>query len=380
MLVSGKPPAPPPPPWDAPWPDVCAVIPARNEAEILPATLSTVLRMEYPGRFRVILIDDGSSDGTAEVACKTARDLGREERLTVLFSPPLPPGWTGKLWAMEQGVRAAARTEFILFTDADIAYPEGKLKELVARAAGGDLDLVSHMVRLWVETRWERLLIPPFVYFFALPYPFRRVCDPRRSTAAAAGGCLLVRREALERSEGLGTISGELIDDCALARRVKKEGRPGGGRIWLGPARETRSLRPYGTLGEIWTMVARTAFVQLRFSLPLLTLTVAGMLLVFIVPPAAFFLGIGGVIAGKGLPALFLTGSGVAAWGIMARTYRPTLRLYDLSGPNSFLLPLAAFFYTLMTVDSARRFLSGRGGAWKGRTSPPRREAQKSPG
>lgn len=361
------------PPWDGPWPEICAVIPARDEAEVLPETLPAVLGLDYPGELRMIVVDDGSSDGTAATARRIARNLG-SGRLTVLSSPSLPPGWTGKLWAMEQGVRAAGGAGFILFTDADIAYPAGKLREIVSRALADDLDLVSLMVRLRAESGWERFLIPPFVYFFALLYPFRRVCDPCRRTAAAAGGSLLVRREALERAGGLAAVRGALIDDCSLAARIKDAGRPGRGRIWLGMAKGTRSVRPYGGVEGIWMMVARTAFVQLRFSGILLALTMAAMLLVFAVPPAATLVGIGLWLAGGGTPSLLLAGSGLAAWGIMARTYLPTVRLYGISPPCSFLLPAAALLYALMTLDSARRFAAGHGGMWKGRAASPRRQ------
>ncbi len=359
------------PPVEGPWPAVAVIIPARNEAEVLPTTLPSVLALDYPGEIHVLLVDDGSDDGTGEIARRIARGLGREERLTVLRGETLPAGWTGKLWALEQGVRARAkqRDEFLLFTDADIAYPPEKLRRLVACARHDDLDLVSLMVRLRAESFWERLLIPAFVYFFALLYPFSRVNDLRSRTAAAAGGCLLLRRAALEAAGGLEALRGELIDDCALARRIKDRGRPGGGRLRLGLGERTRSLRAYGTLGEIWTMVARTAFVQLRFSLPLLAGTVAGMLLVFLVPPAAALVGTASLLREASAPAAWAGAAlGFGAWGLMTRTYLPMVRYYRVSPWTAPLLPVTALLYTLMTIDSARRFLLGRGGPWKGRT------------
>ena len=356
--------------WDGSWPAVAVIVPARNEADVLPASLPTLLSFDYSGELRVLLVDDNSDDGTGEIARKIARDLGREERLTVLRGEALPAGWTGKLWAMEQGVRARGGKgdEFVLFTDADIAYPPEKLRRLVARALRDDLDLVSLMVRLRTQSFWERLLIPAFVYFFALLYPFSRVNDARSRTAAAAGGCLLVRRKALEAAGGLSTLRGALIDDCTLARRIKDGGRAQGGRLRLALASETVSLRAYGTLEEIWAMVARTAFVQLRFSLPLLAATVAGMLLVFIVPPAAALLGAGYLLTAPGEEAVILAATGVGGWGLMTRTFVPMVRYYGGPLRHAPLLPFTALLYTLMTLDSARRFLLGRGGMWKGRT------------
>ncbi len=352
------------------WPSVAVIIPARNEAEVLPATLPSVLSLDYPGEFAVVLVDDGSADGTTEIAQRISSEVGRESSLTVLEGKPLPAGWTGKLWAMEQGVRAREvhDEEFFLFTDADIAYPPEKLRQLVARALKDDLDLVSLMVRLRTDSFWERLLIPAFVYFFALLYPFSRVNDSRSRTAAAAGGCLLVRRRALEAAGGLSALRGALIDDCTLARRIKDRGRPGGGRLWLGLASRTRSLRVYRSLREIWLMVARTAFVQLRFSLALLVATVLAMLLVFIVPPATAFLGAASLLGSPSSAAWPYGATGFGAWALMTRTFFPTVRYYGVPVWTAPILPLTALLYTLMTIDSARRFVLGRGGMWKGRT------------
>lgn len=353
------------------WPAVSVIVPARNEAEVLPRTLPTLLRQDYPGPFHLFLVDDASEDATADMARWVARDVGASQRLTVVAGEPLPSGWTGKLWALEQGVRASAggAAPFLLLTDADIAHPPGGLRALVLKAEAEDLDLVSLMAHLRAETLWERLLIPAFVYFFAKLYPFRWVSDPRRATAAAAGGCVLLRRAALERAGGLEPISSAIIDDCALARLIKERGRPGGGRLWLGLSREVRSLRAYGGLAGIWGMVARSAFAQLNYSPLLLLGTVVGMLLVYLVPPLAALAGL--IALGLGLPTApsgWLAAAGLAAWAAMAGSYLPMLRWYGLSPLLAPLLPLTAALYTLMTADSALRSWRGRGGAWKGRT------------
>ena len=348
------------------WPALAVVVPARNEAAILPQTLPALLGQDYPGVFHVWLVDDHSEDGTGGIARQIAGSLKAADRLTVLAAAPLPAGWTGKLWALEQGRRAseAAAPEFLLFTDADIAYPPGKLRDLVAEARREALDLVSLMVRLHVRTFWERLLIPPFIYFFAMLYPFAWVGSSNRRTAAAAGGCLLLRRQALAAAGGLPAIAGELIDDCALARRLKRHGRPGGGRIWLGLAERAVSVRPYVGLADIWNMVVRTAFVQLRFSRLLLAATTTAMLLVFAVPPAA---AVAGLLTGRPWPAAI----GLTAWLLMARTLLPLLREYRVAAWFAPLFPLAALLYMAMTLDSARRFRRGRGGLWKGRSFAP---------
>lgn len=353
------------------WPSLCVVIPARNEAGLLPQTLPTVLAQDYPGPFQVLLVDDHSADGTGPLARQIAQGMNLAERLRVVEAAPLQPGWTGKLWALEQGLRALPDTgaDWVLFTDADIAYAPGQLRRLLGKASCDDLDLVSLMVGLRVANLWGRLLLPAFVYFFAMLYPFRRVNDPRKTSAAAAGGCLLLRGKALTGSGGLAPLAGALIDDCALARQIKNKGREGGGRIWLGLTREVRSLRPCDSLGEIWNMVARTAFVQLRYSPLLLFGTVAGMLLVYLAPAV---LTAGGLAALTANPASGLAWTttllSMVAWLLMIRTYLPMLRWYRVSPLLAPLLPLTATLYTLMTVDSARRFWQGVGGRWKGRS------------
>jgi hopene-associated glycosyltransferase HpnB len=356
------------------WPSVAVVIPARNEAEVLPRTLPAVLGQNYPGDFHVYLVDDHSDDGTGVVALDSARTAGQEDRLTVVPADPLCNEWTGKLWALDQGIvkAGASRPDFLLLTDADIFYSGGDdLQRLVWKALEGQLDLVSLMVRLRVKSFWERMLIPAFVYFFAMLYPFAWARDPHRKLAAAAGGCLLVGREALEKAGGLAPIRGELIDDCSLAALIKGRGGAGGGRIWLGLSRSVLSLRAYEGLGDIWKMVARTAFVQLKYSYLLLAGTVAGMVLVFLVPPLATLAGLAGAWAQPGEGNWWvLTGGGLAAWMLMAGTFFPMARWYGLPWIYCLLHPLSAAFYTLMTLDSARRFRHGGGGLWKGRTYP----------
>ncbi|MFD0684299.1 glycosyltransferase [Actinomadura fibrosa] len=366
------------------WPDVAAVVPARDEAAILPETLPTLLAQEYPGRFEVILVDDDSTDGTSEVAGRLAAeaeaDAGEAGRATfrAVRVTGREDGWAGKVRAMAEGVRAAGEVEFLLFTDADIAYRPGTVTRLVraatpaanatapaAATTGEDgLDLVSRMAMLSTRTRWERALVPAFVYFFAQLYPFRRVGEDGARTAAAAGGCMLVRRSALARAGGLAAIRGALIDDVALGRLVKR----GGGRCRLDLGREVASVRPYPRLADLWAMVARSAYHQLRYSPVLLAGTVLGLLLVYVVPPVAAVVGVTELMLSGGARAATAAAAGGTAWTIMAATYAPTLRLYRLSPLRAPLLPLVALLYTGMTVDSARRHRAGRGGAWKGRT------------
>ena len=361
----------PPPAEAAQWPDVAAVIPARNEAAMLPVVLPALLGQDYPGALTVILVDDCSTDGTAEVAAALGPEPGRPGRaLRVLAGAPLPPGWAGKVWAMAQGLDAAredgARPGYVLFTDADIAWHQGALRNLVRAAEAGDRDLVSQMALLRTATGWERVVIPAFVYFFAQLYPFRRVNSPRSRTAAAAGGCMLVRREALERSGGLAPIRGARIDDVALGQVIKGQR----GRCWLGLSTEVVSVRPYPRLADLWQMVARSAYIQLRYSPWLLAGTVAGLAFIYLLPPAGAITGLAALAAGTASPASAASaaGAGLAGWALMSLTYLPMLRLYRLSPLRAPGLPLIALLYTAMTVDSARRHYAGRGAEWKGRT------------
>lgn len=347
----------PDPPRD--WPSVVAVVPARNEAAILPATVPTLLAQDYPGSFRAVLVDDRSNDATAAVAAAVAKT----RPLRVVAGEPRPPGWAGKVWAMEQGIATAGPTEYILFTDADIAYQPGTLTALVETAEAGGYDLVSQMALLRARTHWERLLVPAFVYFFAQLYPFRRVNRPGARTAAAAGGCMLVRRRALGGAGGLRQIRAALIDDVALGRLLKR--RPG--RCWLGFSTHVLSRRPYPRLADLWGMVTRSAYNQLRYSPALLACTVAGLALIYMVPPAAALAGLLAIPAGGA--AVWCAAAGLAGWAMMTLTYLPMLRLYRLSPLRAPALPLVAAMYAAMTLDSARRHWAGRGGAWKGRTA-----------
>ncbi|WP_280726971.1 glycosyltransferase [Kitasatospora sp. MAA4] len=345
------------------WPSVALVVPARDEAEVLPLSLPGLLAQRYPGSARVILVDDHSTDGTARVARELSAGTATGALpLTVSTPPPLPPGWTGKLWAVRHGVELAGDVDYLLLTDADIAHGPETLAALVAAAETQHLDLVSQMARLRTETGWERLIVPAFVYFFAQLYPFRRSNRPGSRTAAAAGGCSLVRREALERAGGIAAIRGAVIDDVSLARAVKRSG----GRTWLGLAEHTAALRvdsvrPYPGLGPLWRMVSRSAYAQLRHSLPLLVGTVLGLTLVYLVPPVAAITG----LAAGDLPLL---AAGAAGWALMAGTYLPMVRYYGRPAPAAALLPFTALLYLLMTVDSAVQHWRGRGAAWKGRT------------
>lgn len=344
------------------WPAVAVVIPARDEAEVLPVSLPSVLGQKYEGPAEVILVDDGSSDGTGD----TARSLARAAEtagglpLTVTSPGPPPAGWTGKLWAVRHGIATAAertQAEYLLLTDADIAHEPESLRDLVSAAEANGLDMVSQMARLRVVTTWERLIVPAFVYFFAQLYPFRWVNRPGGRTAAAAGGCVLIRTTAARNADVPEAIRHAVIDDVALARAVKRTG----GRIWLGLADRVDSVRPYPGLAELWRMVSRSAYAQLRHSPWLLAGTVAGLAVVYLAPPVT-------AVAGAATGAWTACVAGAAAWAVMTATYVPMLRYYRQSPWWAPLLPLTAALYLLMTVDSAVQHYRGRGAAWKGRT------------
>ncbi|WP_264933957.1 glycosyltransferase [Streptomyces sp. A012304] len=340
------------------WPSVGVVVPARDEAAVLPLSLPSLLTQDYPGRAEVFLVDDGSRDGTGELARELAR---RHDGLPLTVdSPGEPPeGWTGKLWAVRHGIALARarEPEFLLLTDADIAHAPESLRELVAAARTGGFDVVSQMARLRVESLWERLVVPAFVYFFAQLYPFRRVGRRGARTAAAAGGCVLLRAEAAERAGIPDAIRQAVIDDVALARAVKATG----GRVWLGLADRVDSVRPYPRLADLWRMVSRSAYTQLRHNPLLLAGTILGLALVYLVPPAALLAG----LATGDAAAAWLGGP---AWLVMTGTYVPMLRYYRQPLWLAPLLPFTAFLYLLMTVDSAVQHHRGRGAAWKGRT------------
>ena len=332
---------------------VAVVVPARNEAESIGRCIASLLAQEYAGELAVILVDDNSTDETAEIAAALAGDA----RLTILQGHALPAGWSGKLWAVHQGLahEKARGADYVLLTDADIEHAPGHIAALVAKAQAGGLDLVSEMVRLHCATTAERALIPAFIFFFQMLYPFAWVADRRRRTAGAAGGTMLVSRAALDRIGGVERIRHHLIDDCALASEIKSTG----GAIWLGHAELACSERIYEGPGEVWNMIARTAYVQLGRSPLMLLGCVAGMGLLYLAPPLVSVFAHGAVR----LPAL-------AAWAIMAFAFQPTLRRYGRSPWWGVALPAIALFYLGATVASAWRHYAGRGGGWKDRVYP----------
>lgn len=364
------------------WPSVAVVVPARDEATVLPGALPSLLRQEYPGHAWVVLVDDESADSTAEVARQLAiQGGGRGLGLSIVPGTPRPEGWAGKPWAMEQGVRhamASARPpEWLLFTDADIRHPLSSLRELVGAAVAGQRCAVSVMARLSTATGWERVVVPAFVYFFTQLYPFPRVNDPARRTAAAAGGCLLVNAGTLRSAGGIASIGWATIDDVALAKRLKSAGAD----IWLGLAAPAprpgpgqgpghghgpeaglavESSRVYPGLAELWDMVARNAYTQLGHNPLALLGTVAGLATVYISPP---LLVVAGAYRRRPLAVL----AGACAWAAMATTYRPTVRYYGGRSAAQWALPFTAALYGGMTVASAVRHYRGTS-TWKGRT------------
>ena len=339
-------------------PTVCVIIPARNEADVIPVSLRSLLLQDYPGKFTIFLVDDQSSDGTANVAQEVAHNLDKTQQLQIVTSTSLPPGWTGKLWAMEQGLQTASTLtpDYFLLTDADIEHHPSNLHRLVAKAEAQKLDLVSIMVRLRCQSFWEQLLIPAFVFFFQKLYPFSWVNNPKKANAAAAGGCILIHSEALNRIGGLQIIRQALIDDCSLAKAVKSTH----GKIWLGLSTLTYSLRPYDSLKTIWDMVARSAYTQLNYSPFLLIGSLLGMTLVYLLPPIAIIFGL---VLGNWIITLI----SFIGYLLMTFAYFPIIRFYKCSPVFAFSLPIIAFLYTSMTIDSALQHWQGRGGAWKGR-------------
>ena len=333
---------------------VAVVIPARNEADVIGRTVSSLLRQSSSAEIRLFVIDDNSSDGTGNVARAAAGSLGVAEKLVVVSGAELPAGWTGKVWAMHQGWQAAQafRPDYLLLTDADIEHAPDNVASLITQIDSGLFDLVSVMVKLRCHTLAEKFVIPAFVYFFFLLYPPARVADARSGVAGAAGGCLLIRTEILEKAGGFQAIRGEIIDDCSLAAKVKKSG----GRLWLGVGQETRSIRGYETFSNVRDMISRTAFNQLRHSSLLLIACIAGMLLTFVAPLALVWTRdktVGWIAA--------------AASIAMFASYLPVLRLYRVSPLSAVTLPFAATFYMYATVYSAVKYWQGKGGEWKGR-------------
>jgi hopene-associated glycosyltransferase HpnB len=347
------------------WPAVTAVIPARDEAGILPATLPSVLAQDYPGPFSVIVVDDASTDGTGQVAADLAKATPGSAPLHVLRGSGPAAGWAGKVAAMNGGVREigaleagelGGASEYILFTDSDIAHPADSVRRLVQHAQDAELDLVSLMARLSTDSPAERMIVPAFVFSFFQLYPPAWVNKARARTAAAAGGCMLVRRSMLEQVGGLAGIADARIDDVALGTLLKR----GGGRVWLGVTTGVRSLRPYPRLADLWDMIARSAYTQLRYNPWLLLGTIAGLVVTYGVPPIVGIVGLATQWWGVAIPALL-------AWAVLAASYVPVLRLYELRWWRAVLLPGVMGVYGAMTVDSARRHRQGRGGAWKGR-------------
>lgn len=332
-------------PEPADWPDVVAVVPARNEADIIVKSLGSVARQDYPGSFRVILVDDNSEDGTGDIARELSAD-----RIEVLSGKPLATGWTGKLWAVSQGIERAGAPRFLWLTDADIEHAPDTLRRLVAIAAGKQRKLVSFMAHLHCRTWPERMLVPAFVYYFMMLYPFNWV-NRRGPFAAAAGGCVLVERAALEAAGGIAAIRTSLIDDCALGALIKRHGA-----IWLGLTHRSRSIRPYVSSGEVGAMIARSAYAQLRYSPLFFVATVIGLVLMFVVPAGLALLAHG--------PAQV---TGALAFVLMALMYQPILRFYRLSPLWGLAQPLIGSFYTFCVIWSGWQSWRGRGGMWKGR-------------
>jgi len=343
------------------WPRVVTIVPARNEAPTISQAVSSLAKQNYPGEFSIIVVDDHSEDGTAALAQQAANESGASQRVKIHVASPLAPGWTGKLWALNEGIQSAANysAEFFWFTDADIEHAPDTLQRLVSRAEKESLDLVSLMVLLQAKTLPERLLIPPFLYFFLMLYPPRWIADPNASTAGAAGGCILLRRNVLAPIGGMASIRGEVIDDCALARAVKRRG----GNIWMGLTRASVSLRSYGTFAEIRDLIARTAFTQLRYSFLLLIVTLIGLFATYLLPWIAFFI--------LDDPGWLLASTAIS---IMTATYGATVRFYGLPWLWALTLPFAAAFYGYATFLSALRYWLGRGAHWKGRAQAPRED------
>ena len=340
------------PPRPAAWPLVVAVVPARNEADGIADSLGSLLGQDYPA-LSIVLVDDDSSDGTADVARRAPAALGGAERLTIVAGRPLPPGWTGKLWAEKQGIDTAETlaSKYLLLTDADIVHAPDTLRWLVAHAEAHGLVLASLTAKWRCDNLAERVHIPAFIFFFQMLYPFRWVNRPDHKMAGAAGGCMLVRADALRAAGGIDVIRDALIDDCALAAALKAQGP-----IWLGLTDRAQSIRPYSGWGDIRRMVARSAYAQLRYSPLLLAATVLGMALTYLVPPVM------ALFAGGWAQAL-----GIAAWLLMAVSFQPTLRYYRASPLWGVALPAITFLFMLYTLDSAYQYFAGKGGTWKGR-------------
>ncbi len=341
---------PPPPPAK----HLVVVIPARDEAAGIAAAVKSLLNQEFPTPLHIIVVDDGSTDGTAGVAHAAALQAGKANQLTVIEGQPLPPGWTGKLWAVSQGVAhaQALSPDYLLFTDADIQHANRSVAGLLSTPEAGRFDLASYMVKLACVSAAEKALIPAFVYFFLQLYPPAWISSPAHATAGAAGGCILIRADALQRIGGISAIRSEVIDDCALARAVKRSG----GQVWMRLTDSAASVRSYGSFREIGRMISRTAFNQLQHSALLLLGAVLGLFFTYLLPPLL-------MLSGRPLPILF----GISAWLLMSISYLPMVRFYGVSKLWSLCLPAIAALYTAATIHSALRYWSGQGGQWKGR-------------
>jgi hopene-associated glycosyltransferase HpnB len=333
---------------------MAVIIPARNEAAVVGESILSLLSQTCSESLHIFLVNDGSTDSTVQIALQTAALAGKAAALTVIEGQPLPPGWSGKVWAMHQGVERARKLNprFFLFTDADIVHEPESISTLASLAEAGHYDLASYMVKLHCETLAEKFLVPAFVFFFFKLYPPVWIRDRRRRTAGAAGGCILVRPEALDRFGGLAAIRAEIIDDCALARQVKRSG----GSLWLGLTNSARSIRPYRSLSEIGRMISRTAFNQLNHSAMMLFLSLLGLAFTYLLPPLLLF-----------SPSSPARTSGAVAWFMMMLSYLPMVRFYRLSPLWVVPLPWVALFYMGATLHSAFKFWAGRGGEWKGR-------------
>lgn len=344
-----------PQPAAASWPDIAVVVPARDEAESIADCVRTILQQPYPGLLSMVLIDDQSSDGTPELARGAAHSLGAGKRLTVLAGRDLPSGWTGKMWAVQQGLDHIAswpaQPQFVLLTDADIVYSGDVVMRLVARAQTRNLAMASIMAKLRCVSFAERFLIPAFIFFFQMLYPFSWVGRSDRAAAAAAGGCILVRWSALQNIGGISSIRGALIDDCALGAKLKTQGP-----VWLGFSRHVRSVRPSEQIAQVGRMISRSAFAQLHYSVMILIGVMAAMALVFLLPVVL-------TLFGEGLNRVFAGG----CWLLMALAFQPTLRYYEQSPLWGLALPAIASAYMVFTINSAYQHFRGRGGLWKGR-------------
>jgi hopene-associated glycosyltransferase HpnB len=346
------------------WPSVVAIVPARNEAETIGQVVTGLVQQNYSGAFSIIVVDDHSEDATGDIASQIVSETSPERRVRIVRASDLPPGWTGKLWALNEGVTSSTASgaveelpTYYWFTDADVSHGPDTLQWLVARAEKDRLDLASLMVLLQAKTFPEQALIPAFLYLFLMLYPPRWIEDDDLATAGAAGGCILLKREALARIGAFAAIRGEVIDDCALAKAIKASG----GKVWMGLTRKSESLRAYKTFGEIRDLIARTAFTQLRYSALILAGTLAGMFLTYLAPVLLLF--------SHDSTARIL---GLTAWILMSSSFLPTVRFYRLSPLWAPLLPLTALFYTYATWLSAVRYWMGKGGSWKGRSQAPK--------